>query len=202
MKMFHLICYLILLLVRSAESRPAPGGYKDTSVVVNASSDTAIFKAVFGVLEMDHNSVRLNLTQIRHKPVVNVINNTPDVDVRWQGPHQLLIHKENTSVEYEVRVNSVEASKDKLIISLEDNGERVEIYINYEFFPWPPLDSFRGTVMRACIIFLVMFGVIKAVHSQPPYEPNEIKQPRSCITEKQSRHESKANDTPCSNEAS
>ena len=108
------------------------------------------------------------------------------MDVRWQGPDQLLIQKEiNTSVEYKVRVNSVEESKDKVIVSLEeeDNGKRVDIYVNHEFFPWPPVASFRVIMTNACIIFLAVFWVIKAVNSS--YEPNQTEQPRSCITDRE-----------------
>ncbi|KAK1377697.1 hypothetical protein POM88_024441 [Heracleum sosnowskyi] len=188
MKTFQLICYLILLLVSTTESRPAPGREKDTRVLVNASSGTAIFRGGFGVLEMDHTSVRLNLTTHFDKSDVNiVINNTTDVDVRWQGSDQLVIQKERqVGAEYEVRVSSVEGLKDKVIISLAANGERVEIYVNYEFekrIPLPPPDSYRDIFIKVfcfTLVFLVVFYV-PASYS----EIKETEQPRSCVTGKE-----------------
>lgn len=120
---------------------------QDISVTINASvrgannisgSASALFVGGFAILEMDHNSLQLNLTPKADKSVITVVGNT-DVIVDWQGRKQLLItpiHRENHGVagrvEYEVKVLSSERFKDKLIISLAANGQKVEIDVNYE----------------------------------------------------------------------
>lgn len=201
MKIFQLIiCYLILVLVSTTESRPVPESQKDTSILVNSSSGTAIYTGGFGILEMDHNSVCLNLTKNFDKSVVNVINNTTDVDVRWQGPDQLLIQKgREVGEEFEVRVNSVEGRKDKVIISLAvaTNGQRIEIYVNYEFkkiIPLPPPDSYRDIFIKFTCISLMYLGILNIPGPRSggkEIEEKEIEQP----VDLGSKHESMVNDT-------
>lgn len=120
---------------------------QDISVTINASvrgannisgSASALFVGGFEILGMDHNSLQLNLTPKADKSVITVVGNT-DVIVDWQGRKQLQItpiNRENHGVagrvEYEVKVLSSERFKDKLIISLAANGQKVEIDVNYE----------------------------------------------------------------------
>lgn len=120
---------------------------RDISVTINASvrgannvsgSASALFVGGFAILEMDQNSLQLNLTSKSDKSVITVVGNT-DVVVDWQGRNQLLItliSRENHGVagraEYEVKVLSSERFKDKLVISLAANGQKVEIDVNYE----------------------------------------------------------------------
>lgn len=121
---------------------------QEISVTVSASvrgannvsgSVSALFVGGFAILEMDHNSLQLNLTPKADKSVITVVGNT-DVIFDWHGRKQLLItpvHRETHGVagraEYEVKVLGSERFKDKLIISLAANGQKVEIDVNYEY---------------------------------------------------------------------
>ncbi|KAK1377690.1 hypothetical protein POM88_024434 [Heracleum sosnowskyi] len=111
---------------------------EDTIVSVNASSGSANFTGEFGILEINHNLVQLNLTPNSNKSIIIVINGT-DVGVQWQGQDRLLItptqrvnHGIAGCAEYEVKVRTVEGLKDKVIISLAANGQSVEIDVNYD----------------------------------------------------------------------
>ncbi|KAK1377694.1 hypothetical protein POM88_024438 [Heracleum sosnowskyi] len=84
---------------------------EDTIVSVNASSGSANFTGEFGILEINHNLCqdRLLIT-----------------------PMQRVNHGIAGCAEYEVKVRTVEGLKDKVIISLASNGQRVEIDVNYD----------------------------------------------------------------------
>ncbi|XP_017229094.1 nuclear pore complex protein GP210 [Daucus carota subsp. sativus] len=146
---------------------------RDISVTINAfvrgtnnisGSASAFFVGGFAILDMDHNSLHLNLTSKSNKSVITVVGNT-DVVVDSQGRNQLLItpiHRENNGVagraEYEVKVLSSWRFKDKLIISLAANGQRVEIDVNYEPEKIPALPS--STKVSNWMVILVCSSVL------------------------------------------
>ncbi|KAK1377702.1 hypothetical protein POM88_024446 [Heracleum sosnowskyi] len=119
----------------------------DTSVSADTSSQgvrdlsgsgSVMFTGGFGIMEMNSNSLQLNLTPKSNKSVVVVTNNT-DVEVQWQGwdrlqitPLQRETHRVAGHAEYEIRVRGVEGLKEKVIISLANNSQRMEIDVNYE----------------------------------------------------------------------
>lgn len=119
----------------------------DTRVSINTSSPGArdlsasgsvMFAGGFGILEMNSKTLQFNLTPNSNKSVITVTNNT-DVEVHWQGLDRLLItpiHREKHGIaghaEYAIRVRSVQGLKEKVIISLADNRQRMEIDVNYE----------------------------------------------------------------------
>ncbi|XP_065877577.1 nuclear pore complex protein GP210 isoform X2 [Euphorbia lathyris] len=124
---------------------------KDTrpyiSVSVNASlidasnisgSASALFIGGFSILEMDKNSLQLNLARDSNKTIVTILGNT-DVDVQWHNRDSImisLIHKEDLGVggraQYEVKMLKGKRLKDKIIIRLPATGQKVEIDVNYE----------------------------------------------------------------------
>lgn len=120
---------------------------QDISVSINASlrganhvsaSASALFIGGFSILEMDQNSLHLNLTPESDNSVITIVGNT-DVEIHWQDRDQLLItpihiedHRIAGRAQYEVRVLRAERFKDKVIITLAANGQRVEIDVNYE----------------------------------------------------------------------
>ncbi|KAK1377693.1 hypothetical protein POM88_024437 [Heracleum sosnowskyi] len=162
---------------------------EDTIVSVNASSGSANFTGGFGILEINHNLVQLNLTPNSNKSIITVINGT-DVGVQWQGEDRLLItpmqrvnHSIASWAEYEVKVRTVEGLKDKVIISLAANDQSVEIDVNYD-----PETSAIGSILGVsmvllidlCIIFLPCCpGMCDRSRPFPGHKGN--KQPRSSV---------------------
>ncbi|GFP93457.1 nuclear pore complex protein gp210 [Phtheirospermum japonicum] len=106
------------------------GGDRDIS-----GSASALFIGGFTILEMDKNSLRLNLTRDSNKGVVTVIGNT-DVDLNWHDKNRLSvkpIHGEgHTIAKYEVKVLGAEKLQDQLIFSLPATGQRIDIDVSYE----------------------------------------------------------------------
>lgn len=151
-------------------------------VSVNASS--ANFTGGFGILEINHNLVQLNLNPKSNKSFA-VVNGT-DVEVQWQGRDRLLItpmHGVNHGIagceEYEVRVYTVEGLKDREIISLAPNGHTLGIDVYYD----PEKRHFSGDLLRFLVVFLcisfysavVVYGCVRAALE----DRKKIKQPRS-----------------------
>ncbi|KDP46416.1 hypothetical protein JCGZ_10256 [Jatropha curcas] len=117
------------------------------SVSINASlreashvsgSASAVFIGGFSILEMDKSLMQLNLTPDSNKTIITVLGNT-DVDIQWQNQDLIKIspiHKEDFGIggraQFEVKMLKAKRLKDKIIISLPANGQRVEIDVNYE----------------------------------------------------------------------
>ncbi|KAL2529004.1 Nuclear pore complex protein [Forsythia ovata] len=117
------------------------------SVTINASlrgdsrvsgSASTLFIGGFTVLEMEKNSMHLNLTEGSNKGVITIIGNT-DVEIHWHNKDRLSIqpvHGENRGVRqrvpYEVKVHGAERFKDQLVITLLATGQRVEVDVSYE----------------------------------------------------------------------
>ncbi|KAK1377692.1 hypothetical protein POM88_024436 [Heracleum sosnowskyi] len=148
---------------------------EDTSVSVDASSrgakeisgpGSATFTGGFGILEIYHNSViLLHLPSISNKSVITVIDNT-DIKAQWQDRDQILItriHRGSQGIasheEYDVKVHSVKGLKDKVIISIAANGQRVEIDVNYESEKGiSTSDKAMDSFLNVCsYIFIVLF---------------------------------------------
>ncbi|KAK0591220.1 hypothetical protein LWI29_037217 [Acer saccharum] len=117
------------------------------SVSINASlrgahhvsgSASALFVGGFSVLEMDKNSLQLNLTPDSNQTTITVVGNT-DVEIHWDNQDLIKIspiHKEDFGIgghaRYEVKVLRAKKFEDKITITLPANGQRVEIGVNYE----------------------------------------------------------------------
>lgn len=120
---------------------------QDVSVSINASvrgvdhisgSASALFVGGFSVLEMSKNSLQLNMTPHSNKSIVTIVGNT-DVEVHWSERDLLMIvpvHREDYGIggraEYEFRVLGAKRFRDKVVITLPANGQRMEIDVNYE----------------------------------------------------------------------
>lgn len=118
----------------------------DISVSINASlrgadhvsgSASALFVGGFSVMEMDRDSIQLNLTPDSNK-TITILGNT-DVEIYWRDRDLLLItpiHKEGFGIggraKYEVKMLGNKRFKDTIFITLPANGQSVEIDVNGE----------------------------------------------------------------------
>ncbi|KAL5860539.1 hypothetical protein ACOSQ4_001835 [Xanthoceras sorbifolium] len=132
-------------LVRSIQKSKDMNPY--ISVSINASlkgahhvsgSASALFVGGFSILEMDKNSMQLNLTPDSNQTIITILGNT-DVEIHWDNQDLIKIspiHKEDFGIgghaRYEVKVLRAKKFKDKITITLPANGQRVEIDVNYE----------------------------------------------------------------------
>ncbi|KAI3474918.1 hypothetical protein Pfo_030229 [Paulownia fortunei] len=103
-----------------------------------SGSASALFIGGFTILEMDKNSLHLNLTRDSNKSVITIIGNT-DVELNWHDKNHLSvtpIHGGDPAVgkyvQYEVKVCGAERFQDQLILSLPATGQRVEIDVSYD----------------------------------------------------------------------
>ncbi|CAK9176162.1 unnamed protein product [Ilex paraguariensis] len=133
--------HLVRSIPKSGDTR------QDISVSINASlrganhisgSASALFIGGFSLLEMDKNSLQVNLTPHSNKSIITIVGNT-DIEIHWQDRDLLLIrpiHKEEDGIgshaQYEVKVLRAERFKDKVIITLPATGQRVEVNVNYD----------------------------------------------------------------------
>ncbi|XP_073140167.1 nuclear pore complex protein GP210 [Henckelia pumila] len=117
------------------------------SVIVRASlkgnhrisgSASAAFIGGFKVLELDQQSLNLNMTQDSNKRIITVIGNT-DIEINWRDRDRLSIRPiregdagEGRHVRYEVKVLGVESFEDQLILSLPATGQSVEINVSFD----------------------------------------------------------------------
>ncbi|KAL3629180.1 hypothetical protein CASFOL_026402 [Castilleja foliolosa] len=122
-------------------ARSSPDTLHQVSVTIKASlggdhnisgSASALFIGGFAILEMDKNSLRLNLTRDSNKGVVTVIGNT-NVDLNWHDKNRLSVKPiHSTAGKYEVKVLGTEKLQDRLIFSLPATGQRINIDVSYE----------------------------------------------------------------------
>ncbi|XP_019442522.1 PREDICTED: nuclear pore complex protein GP210 [Lupinus angustifolius] len=103
-----------------------------------SGSASALFIGGFSIMEFGKNSMQLNLTSGSNKSSITILGNT-DVEIHWNRRDLIMIspiHKENSGVggyaQYEVKLLKAKRFKDKIIITLPSNGQRVEIDINHE----------------------------------------------------------------------
>uniref|UniRef100_A0A5B7BTW7 BIG2 domain-containing protein n=1 Tax=Davidia involucrata TaxID=16924 RepID=A0A5B7BTW7_DAVIN len=120
---------------------------QDISVSINASlreanhisgSASALFIGGFSILEIDKNLLQLNLTSDSKMSIITIVGNT-DVEIHWHDRDKLMIspiHKEDLGIggraQYEVKVLGAQRFKEKVIMTLPANGQRVEIDVIYE----------------------------------------------------------------------
>ncbi|XP_021760201.1 nuclear pore complex protein GP210-like isoform X1 [Chenopodium quinoa] len=103
-----------------------------------SSSASALFLGGFSILDMDKESLQLNLTRNFNRSIITVVGNT-DVSIHWFNRDLLMVKtlfKEGYGIggraQYEVEILKSKPFKDKLTFSLPANGQKVELYVNYE----------------------------------------------------------------------
>ncbi|KAJ6775802.1 NUCLEAR PORE MEMBRANE GLYCOPROTEIN 210 [Salix koriyanagi] len=135
-----------------------------------SGSASAIFVGGFSILEMDKSSMQLNLTPDSNKTIITILGNT-DVEIHWLDRDSMkitLIHKEDFGIggraQYEVEVLRAKRLKDRIIITLPANGQRIEILVTYE----PDAEtgvktSFAtviGLLIAGCVILCVIYLIV------------------------------------------
>lgn len=156
-------------LVRSAPKSKDMKSY--IYISINASmkeanyvsgSASVLFIGGFSVLEMDQDKMQLNLTPDSNKTTITILGNT-DVEMHWHDKDLLMvspIYKDNFGVggraQFEVKVLRAKRFKDKIIISLPANGQRVELDVNYE----PDESDLSGIRFAVRTIILPSLGAL------------------------------------------
>ncbi|XP_015576193.2 nuclear pore complex protein GP210 isoform X1 [Ricinus communis] len=146
------------------------------SVSINASlreashisgSASALFIGGFSILEMDKRIMQLNLTPESNKSVLTILGNS-DVDIQWHSRDVINIipvHREDLGIgsrtQYEVKVLRPKRFKDKIIITLPANGQRVEIDVNYE----PDARAVPKTIFKGAFLptIVACFGAVLGI---------------------------------------
>ncbi|XP_027187547.1 nuclear pore complex protein GP210 isoform X1 [Cicer arietinum] len=133
--------HLVHSIPKSEGMRP------DISVSIYASlkehehvsgSASVLFIGGFSIMETGKDPMQLNLTPGSNKTYITIMGNT-DVEVRWNHRDLIMIvpiSKEDFGIRgfarYEVKLLKAERFKDKIIITLPANGQRMEIDITHE----------------------------------------------------------------------
>ncbi|XP_047338499.1 nuclear pore complex protein GP210 [Impatiens glandulifera] len=143
-----------------------------------SGSASAIFISGFSILEMD----KLNLNGDSKSTTINIVGNT-DVEVHSHEKDQLLIipiHNKNFGVsghaQYEVKVlRRDEKFKDKIIITLPANEQRVEIDVNYEGGGGREMTAgrfasnyYNVTSMIGCFVLLILTVGLYIIYLDKP----------------------------------
>ncbi|KAG8384867.1 hypothetical protein BUALT_Bualt04G0163000 [Buddleja alternifolia] len=126
-----------------------------------SGSASALFVGGFTILEMDKNSLRINLTRDSSKSVITIVGNT-NVKLNWHDKDRLSvkpIHGGHASVgkhaQYEVKVLGTKKFEDRIIFSLPATGQRVEIDVSYE-----PLESLSVSKPANVTLWVGVSGLI------------------------------------------
>jgi nuclear pore complex protein Nup210 len=178
---------------------------KGMSVSISASargadhvsgSASALFIGGFSILEMGKSdSLQLNMSQYSNKTIITVVGNT-DVYVHWQERDLLTIvpvYKEDNGIGgravYEVKVAGQKRFRDKVVISLPGNGQRMEIDVNYEprkgrvVISAEPASSALWGVKPAMLLgFLVALVAVLIWLLNKPGRPQPISEPATPLT--------------------
>ncbi|XP_045812556.1 nuclear pore complex protein GP210 isoform X2 [Trifolium pratense] len=133
--------HLVHSIPKSEGTRP------DVSVSIYASlkehehvlgSASALFIGGFSIMEMGKDPMQLSLTPDSNKTYITIVGNT-DVEIHWNRRDLIMIvpiSKDDFGVRgfarYEVKLLKGERFKDKIIITLPTNGQRMEIGITHE----------------------------------------------------------------------
>ncbi|XP_074274983.1 nuclear pore complex protein GP210 isoform X2 [Silene latifolia] len=99
-----------------------------------SGSATALFVGGFSVLDMNKDSLQLNLTPNSNRSILTILGNT-DVGIHWLKRDVLIVRnlfKEAFRSNFEVKVLKPKSFRDKLIFTLPANGQRVEIDVSYD----------------------------------------------------------------------
>ncbi|KAK2365493.1 nuclear pore complex protein GP210 [Trifolium repens] len=106
-------------------------------------SASALFIGGFSIMEMGKDPMQLSLTPDSNKTYITIVGNT-DVEIHWNRRDLIMIvpiSKDDFGIRgfarYEVKLLKDERFKDKIIITLPTNGQRMEIGITHE----PELDE-------------------------------------------------------------
>ncbi|XP_019185742.1 PREDICTED: nuclear pore complex protein GP210 isoform X2 [Ipomoea nil] len=103
-----------------------------------SSSASALFVGGFSILEVDRDSLRLNLTSGSIRSIITIVGNT-NVEMLWHDKDRLSvrpIHRDNSQIgwhaRYEVKIDKAEKFRDKLVIKLPATGQIMEVDVNYD----------------------------------------------------------------------
>ncbi|KAK4603548.1 hypothetical protein RGQ29_012174 [Quercus rubra] len=166
--------HLVRSIPKSKDMKP------DISVSMSASmrgakyasgSASGLFIGGFSVLEMGKNLKQLNLTPGSNKTIITILGNT-DVEIHRHNQDQIMIspiYREESGIggraQYEIKVLGTKSFKDKIIITLPANGQRVEIDVAYQ-----PVEraAASGTIINktlwasvvGCFVLLVLTAAI------------------------------------------
>lgn len=163
-------------LVRTAPS--SADMRRGLSISINASlledesisgSASVFFVGGFSVLEMDENSLKLNLTSGYNRSFITIVGNT-DVIMNWHDRDRLSVtlisgddSRKGGHALYEVKSLKDESFKDKLIITLQATGQRKEVDVSYEAERTNGAVRNFGAIMvvvTVFLLFLVIFGTL------------------------------------------
>ncbi|GLU11334.1 hypothetical protein SLE2022_280890 [Rubroshorea leprosula] len=128
-----------------------------------SGSASALFIGGFSIVEMGKDLMQLNLTPDSNNTTITILGNT-DVEIHWHDRNLLmvsLIYKDDFGIggraQYEVKVLRAKRFKDKIIISLPANGQRVELDVNYE-----PDDKRTFPDNTSILIWVIILWIIVA----------------------------------------
>lgn len=176
--------HLVYSIPKSKDMRPY------ISVSINASlreasyvsgSASALFVGGFSVLEMGKNLMQLNLTPDSNKTTITILGNT-DVEIYWQKQDLMTIspiYREESGIgghaQYEIKVLKDKRFKDKIIITLPANEQRVDIDVEYD----PKEQEASGTTINktvwasvvGCFSLLVLTAAIFMCFLERPTRP-------------------------------
>ncbi|KAJ7974628.1 Nuclear pore complex protein [Quillaja saponaria] len=151
----------------------------DISLSINAflrnanhvsGSASAVFIGGFSILDMGKTSIGLNLTPNSNMTTITILGNT-DVDIHWHEHDSMVIRPIKKEVfgmggraQYEVRVLGSKRFRDKIIITLPANGQRVEIDVIYEHVEralsgTPKNITFWASILGCLLLFIFMTAI-------------------------------------------
>nr|GMC67213.1 nuclear pore complex protein GP210 [Ipomoea batatas]GME06981.1 nuclear pore complex protein GP210 [Ipomoea batatas] len=148
-----------------------------------SSSASALFVGGFSILEVDRDSLRLNMTSGSIRSIITIVGNT-NVEMLWHDKDRLSvrpIHRDNSQIgwhaRYEVKIHKAEKFRDKLVIKLPSTGQIMEVDVNYDPEEREALGR-SAIILRVqvfiCIAVFILCGAIVLCHE---YHPDRIRQP-------------------------
>lgn len=168
---------------------------KDISISIHAAlretrdvsgSASALFIGGFSILDMDEDSLQLNLTPDFNASIITIVGNT-DVGTHWLNRDLMIVRnllKEGSGIggraQYEVKVLKAKPFKDKLIFTLPATGQKVEIDVTFEpgetkassidMTLWAAVIGCFALLMLTVIIFICYLD--RPDRSPPPIMPS------------------------------
>ncbi|XAR51910.1 hypothetical protein NMG60_11006706 [Bertholletia excelsa] len=174
---------------------------QDLSVSMNVSlrgtnnisgSASALFVGGFSIIELDEDSLQLNLTPKYNRSIITIVGNT-NVEIHWDNRDQLIInpiHREDFGIggrsQYEVKVLGAQKFSDKIIITLPASGQRAEIDVSYEprgrDAPTTRTDVTLWAGVLGCSIILMLTVAIFICYLERPDRHRRQPRPRPSST--------------------
>lgn len=168
---------------------------KDISISIHAAlretrdvsgSASALFIGGFSILDMDEDSLQLNLTPDFNASIITIVGNT-DVGTHWLNRDLMIVRnllKEGSGIggraQYEVKVLKAKPFKDKLIFTLPATGQKVEIDVTFEpgetkassidMTLWAAVIGCFALLMLTVIVFICYLD--RPDRSPPPIMPS------------------------------